>query len=150
MFPLLFLFLCQGDEILAVNNMEVKGKSAFEVSSLLQGPNGTSVTIQVLDSNSKLVWHLLQPLFTVLFSLIFLFNFNISIITVRSSMATVDPLNQQKSSGNLLLVPQSFIGWNNWTMVLLLLGIYASKSSMHWPEKTWSLVSFSQLHMCFF
>ncbi|KAK7359149.1 hypothetical protein VNO77_01096 [Canavalia gladiata] len=37
----------QGDEILAVNNMEVKGKSAFEVSSLLQGPNGTSVTIQV-------------------------------------------------------------------------------------------------------
>ncbi|RZC26329.1 ABC transporter G family member 39, partial [Glycine soja] len=28
------------------NNMEVKGKSAFEVSSLLQGPNGTSVTIQ--------------------------------------------------------------------------------------------------------
>ncbi|BAT73553.1 Carboxyl-terminal-processing peptidase [Vigna angularis] len=37
----------QGDEILAVNNMEVKGKSAFEVSSLLQGPSGTSVTIQV-------------------------------------------------------------------------------------------------------
>ncbi|ESW31526.1 hypothetical protein PHAVU_002G245300 [Phaseolus vulgaris] len=37
----------QGDEILAVNNVEVKGKSAFEVSSLLQGPNGTSVTIQV-------------------------------------------------------------------------------------------------------
>ncbi|XP_047178337.1 carboxyl-terminal-processing peptidase 1, chloroplastic [Vigna umbellata] len=37
----------QGDEILAVNNMEVKGKSAFEVSSLLQGPSGTSVAIQV-------------------------------------------------------------------------------------------------------
>ncbi|KAE9610386.1 putative processing peptidase [Lupinus albus] len=37
----------QGDEILAVNNMEVVGKSAFEVSSLMQGPNGTSVTIQV-------------------------------------------------------------------------------------------------------
>jgi len=55
----IFLFLCQGDEILAVNNVEVKGKSAFEVSSLLQGPNGTSVTIQVLDSNSKLVWYLL-------------------------------------------------------------------------------------------
>ncbi|KAH1134767.1 hypothetical protein AAZX31_05G153800 [Glycine max] len=41
----------QGDEILAVNNMEVKGKSAFEVSSLLQGPNGTSVTIQVKHGN---------------------------------------------------------------------------------------------------
>lgn len=34
--------------------MEVKGKSAFEVSSLLQGPNGTSVTIQVLDSISNM------------------------------------------------------------------------------------------------
>ncbi|XP_057419602.1 carboxyl-terminal-processing peptidase 1, chloroplastic [Lotus japonicus] len=41
----------QGDEILAVNNMEVKGKSAFEVSTLLQGPNGTSVTIQVKHGN---------------------------------------------------------------------------------------------------
>ncbi|XP_027345238.1 carboxyl-terminal-processing peptidase 1, chloroplastic isoform X2 [Abrus precatorius] len=41
----------QGDEILAVNNMEVKGKSAFQVSSLLQGPNGTSVTIQVKHGN---------------------------------------------------------------------------------------------------
>ncbi|XP_045825646.1 carboxyl-terminal-processing peptidase 1, chloroplastic [Trifolium pratense] len=41
----------QGDEILAVNNIEVKGKSAFEVSSLLQGPNGTSVTIQVKRGN---------------------------------------------------------------------------------------------------
>ncbi|TKY60109.1 Carboxyl-terminal-processing peptidase 1 [Spatholobus suberectus] len=41
----------QGDEILAVNNMKVKGKSAFEVSSLLQGPNGTSVTIQVKHGN---------------------------------------------------------------------------------------------------
>ncbi|KAK7318892.1 hypothetical protein RJT34_03599 [Clitoria ternatea] len=41
----------QGDEILAVNNNEVKGKSAFEVSSLVQGPNGTSVTIQVKHGN---------------------------------------------------------------------------------------------------
>ncbi|CAJ1938412.1 unnamed protein product [Sphenostylis stenocarpa] len=40
-----------GDEILAVNNTDVKGKSAFEVSSLLQGPNGTSVTIQVKHGN---------------------------------------------------------------------------------------------------
>ncbi|PKI69107.1 hypothetical protein CRG98_010576 [Punica granatum] len=41
----------QGDEILAVNGDEVKGKSAFEVSSLLQGPNGTSVIIQVKHGN---------------------------------------------------------------------------------------------------
>ncbi|XP_061362568.1 carboxyl-terminal-processing peptidase 1, chloroplastic [Gastrolobium bilobum] len=41
----------QGDEVLTVNNMEVKGKSAFEVSSMLQGPNGTSVTIQVKHGN---------------------------------------------------------------------------------------------------
>lgn len=45
--------------------MEVKGKSAFEVSSLLQGPNGTSVTIQVLDSESKLVWHCSSLCFSV-------------------------------------------------------------------------------------
>ncbi|CAN1847165.1 Carboxyl-terminal-processing peptidase 1, chloroplastic [Linum perenne] len=37
----------QGDEILAVNGEEVQGKSAFEVSSLLQGPNETFVTIKV-------------------------------------------------------------------------------------------------------
>lgn len=28
--------------------MDVKGKSAFEVSSLLQGPNETFVTVQVV------------------------------------------------------------------------------------------------------
>ncbi|CAN1787841.1 Carboxyl-terminal-processing peptidase 1, chloroplastic [Linum perenne] len=37
----------KGDEILAVNGEEVQGKSAFEVSSLLQGPNETFVTIKV-------------------------------------------------------------------------------------------------------
>ncbi|XP_057950158.1 carboxyl-terminal-processing peptidase 1, chloroplastic isoform X3 [Malania oleifera] len=37
----------QGDEILSVNGVDVKGKSAFEVSSLLQGPNETSVAIKV-------------------------------------------------------------------------------------------------------
>ncbi|XP_028764726.1 carboxyl-terminal-processing peptidase 1, chloroplastic isoform X2 [Neltuma alba] len=41
----------QGDEILAVNGVEVQGKSAFEVSSLLQGPNETFVTIQVKHGN---------------------------------------------------------------------------------------------------
>lgn len=42
-----FLFW-QGDEVLAVNGVDVKGKSAFEVSSLLQGPNETFVTVQVV------------------------------------------------------------------------------------------------------
>ncbi|KAJ4822037.1 Carboxyl-terminal-processing peptidase 1, chloroplastic [Turnera subulata] len=37
----------QGDEVLAVNGEDVRGKSAFEVSSLLQGPNETSVNIKV-------------------------------------------------------------------------------------------------------
>lgn len=36
----------QGDEVLAVNGEHVVGKSAFEVSSLLQGPNETFVTIK--------------------------------------------------------------------------------------------------------
>ncbi|XAR66664.1 C-terminal processing peptidase [Bertholletia excelsa] len=41
----------QGDEILAVNEEDVRGKSAFEVSSLLQGPNETFVTIKVKHGN---------------------------------------------------------------------------------------------------
>lgn len=34
--------------MLAVNGVDVGGKSAFEVSSLLQGPNDTFVTIKVV------------------------------------------------------------------------------------------------------
>ncbi|KDP21204.1 hypothetical protein JCGZ_21675 [Jatropha curcas] len=41
----------QGDEVLAVNGEDVRGKSAFEVSSLLQGPNETFVTIKVKHGN---------------------------------------------------------------------------------------------------
>lgn len=41
----------QGDEVLAVNGVDVRGKSAFEVSSLLQGPNETFVTIKVKHGN---------------------------------------------------------------------------------------------------
>ncbi|XP_031284463.1 carboxyl-terminal-processing peptidase 1, chloroplastic isoform X2 [Pistacia vera] len=41
----------QGDEVLAVNGVDVRGKSAFEVSSLLQGPNETFVTIEVKHGN---------------------------------------------------------------------------------------------------
>lgn len=36
----------QGDEVLAVNGTPVEGKSPFDVSSLIQGPKGTPVTIQ--------------------------------------------------------------------------------------------------------
>ncbi|KAB5534384.1 hypothetical protein DKX38_017470 [Salix brachista] len=41
----------QGDELLSVNGEDVKGKSAFEVSSLLQGPNETFVIIKVKHGN---------------------------------------------------------------------------------------------------
>ncbi|XP_058095217.1 carboxyl-terminal-processing peptidase 1, chloroplastic isoform X2 [Magnolia sinica] len=41
----------QGDEVLSVNGVEIKGKSAFEVSSLLQGPKETFVTIEVKHGN---------------------------------------------------------------------------------------------------
>ncbi|XP_047308681.1 carboxyl-terminal-processing peptidase 1, chloroplastic [Impatiens glandulifera] len=41
----------QGDEVLAVNGMDVRGKSSFEVSSLIQGPNETLVNIKVKHGN---------------------------------------------------------------------------------------------------
>ncbi|GAB2212440.1 hypothetical protein Droror1_Dr00020406 [Drosera rotundifolia] len=41
----------QGDEVLSVNGEDVRGKSAFEVSSMLQGPNETSVTVEVRHGN---------------------------------------------------------------------------------------------------
>ncbi|GAB4831566.1 Carboxyl-terminal-processing peptidase 1, chloroplastic [Ancistrocladus abbreviatus] len=40
-----------GDEVLSVNGEDVRGKSAFEVSSMLQGPNETFVTIEVKHGN---------------------------------------------------------------------------------------------------
>ncbi|KAJ0985900.1 hypothetical protein J5N97_004256 [Dioscorea zingiberensis] len=41
----------QGDELLSVNGMDVKGKSAFDVSSMLQGPKETFVNIEVKHGN---------------------------------------------------------------------------------------------------
>ncbi|XP_057463539.1 carboxyl-terminal-processing peptidase 1, chloroplastic isoform X2 [Actinidia eriantha] len=41
----------QGDEVLEVNGLDVRGKSSFEVSSLLQGPNETFVTVKVKHGN---------------------------------------------------------------------------------------------------
>ncbi|XP_042506603.1 carboxyl-terminal-processing peptidase 1, chloroplastic isoform X2 [Macadamia integrifolia] len=46
-----FISPSQGDEILSVNGVDVRGKSAFEVSSILQGPNETFVTIEVKHGN---------------------------------------------------------------------------------------------------
>ncbi|GAA0141431.1 serine protease [Lithospermum erythrorhizon] len=43
--------LRQGDEILAVNGTDVRGKSAFEVSSLIQGPSETFVNIKIKHGN---------------------------------------------------------------------------------------------------
>ncbi|MCO5557155.1 hypothetical protein L7F22_010714 [Adiantum nelumboides] len=37
----------QGDEILSVNGVDVRGKSAFEASSLIQGVKGTFVSVEV-------------------------------------------------------------------------------------------------------
>ncbi|KAK3161493.1 hypothetical protein QOZ80_1BG0077820 [Eleusine coracana subsp. coracana] len=37
----------QGDELLSVNGIDVRGKSAFDASSMLQGPKETVVTIKV-------------------------------------------------------------------------------------------------------
>uniref|UniRef100_A0A804JLM5 C-terminal processing peptidase n=1 Tax=Musa acuminata subsp. malaccensis TaxID=214687 RepID=A0A804JLM5_MUSAM len=41
----------QGDELLSVNGVDVRGMSAFDVSSLLQGPHETFVTIEVKHGN---------------------------------------------------------------------------------------------------
>uniref|UniRef100_A0A803MV64 PDZ domain-containing protein n=1 Tax=Chenopodium quinoa TaxID=63459 RepID=A0A803MV64_CHEQI len=41
----------QGDEILSVDGEDVRGKSAFEVSSKLQGPSETFVTVEVKHGN---------------------------------------------------------------------------------------------------
>ncbi|XP_008797514.1 carboxyl-terminal-processing peptidase 1, chloroplastic [Phoenix dactylifera] len=41
----------QGDELLSVNGVIVRGRSAFDVSSMLQGPKETFVTIEVKHGN---------------------------------------------------------------------------------------------------
>ncbi|KAK1425377.1 hypothetical protein QVD17_20729 [Tagetes erecta] len=41
----------QGDELLSINGVDVKGKSAFEALSILQGPSETSVNIMVKHGN---------------------------------------------------------------------------------------------------
>ncbi|KAL5219984.1 hypothetical protein ABZP36_024697 [Zizania latifolia] len=41
----------QGDELLSVNGTDVMGKSAFDVSTMLQGPKDTFVTIKVKHGN---------------------------------------------------------------------------------------------------
>ncbi|XP_043689846.1 carboxyl-terminal-processing peptidase 1, chloroplastic isoform X3 [Telopea speciosissima] len=46
-----FISPSQGDEILSVNGVDVRGKPAFEVSSMLQGPTETFVTIEVKHGN---------------------------------------------------------------------------------------------------
>ena len=48
-----YLINYQGDELLSVNGVDVRGKSAFDASSMLQGPKETFVTIKVMDSLNK-------------------------------------------------------------------------------------------------
>ncbi|KAL0442568.1 UNVERIFIED_CONTAM: Carboxyl-terminal-processing peptidase 1, chloroplastic [Sesamum latifolium] len=46
-----FLSPAEGDELLSINGVGVKGKSAFEASSMLQGPSETFVDIKVKHGN---------------------------------------------------------------------------------------------------
>ena len=68
-FFLVFYIFGQGDEILSVNGMDVRGKSAFEASSLLQGPNETFVSLEVMIMNQSQLWSV-----TVLSSIMLLFQ----------------------------------------------------------------------------
>lgn len=49
-----YLINYQGDELLSVNGVDVRGKSAFDASSMLQGPKETFVTIKVMGNLNKL------------------------------------------------------------------------------------------------
>lgn len=81
----------QGDEVLAVNGMDVTGKSAFEVLSSIQGPNETSVTLKVVIlfiPNSLLSlpkeegYHSILTVFRVLLFFLFVAPFGIKIVTL--------------------------------------------------------------------
>ncbi|KAK8933799.1 hypothetical protein KSP39_PZI015522 [Platanthera zijinensis] len=52
--PAHFAGVKQGDEILSINGLDIMGKSAFEVSSMLQGPQETFVTIEVRHGDCEL------------------------------------------------------------------------------------------------
>ena len=49
-----YLIKHQGDRLLSVSGVDVRGKSAFDASSMLQGPKETFVTIKVMDNLNKL------------------------------------------------------------------------------------------------
>ncbi|OAE34608.1 hypothetical protein AXG93_167s1190 [Marchantia polymorpha subsp. ruderalis] len=51
----------QGDELIAVNGTAVRGMSAFEAASLIQGPKGTPVTIQIRHGPCEEVQNLTVP-----------------------------------------------------------------------------------------
>ncbi|GAY35057.1 hypothetical protein CUMW_014030 [Citrus unshiu] len=71
----------QGDEVRAVNGVDVRGKSAFEVSSLLQGPSETFVTIECLDIVSLDCMPLLS-----IFMLVLLLNKEITIMAAMKRL----------------------------------------------------------------
>jgi hypothetical protein len=58
----------QGDELLSVNGIDVRGKSAFDVSSMLQGPKETFVTIKVLTNLMNIVFRVSDISLCSLFS----------------------------------------------------------------------------------
>lgn len=104
----------------------MKGKSAFEVSSMMQGPNETFVTIKVVipfvmllfvSTINRLSFKLTLIMSIGIFHFCWFFFFamiveNKHCHTFRSSMEIVGLFNLLKSKDNLLLEPLSLIGWN--------------------------------------
>ena len=48
-----FLIKHQGDRLLSVSGVDVRGQSAFHASSMLQGPNEKLVMMKVMDNLNK-------------------------------------------------------------------------------------------------
>jgi len=48
-----YLIKHQGDRLLSVSGVDVRGQSAFHASSMLQGPNEKLVTMKVMDNLNK-------------------------------------------------------------------------------------------------
>ena len=85
-------FICyQGDELLSVNGIDIRGKSAFDVSSMLQGPKETFVTIKVSNNLMTTVLRICLASLCALYFLTILLFFN---ITYRLSMTAVVLLSQ--------------------------------------------------------
>jgi hypothetical protein len=73
-----------------VNDIDVRGKSAFDASSMLQGPKETFVTIKVAANHNKHLY--LDYVRTSLYQLFYYCS--VYCVTSRLSMVTVVLLSQ--------------------------------------------------------